>query len=196
MADETQREARHAQAGSGEAFARLYERVSPALETWARVRVRGVVARAVDVEDVVQEVWWRALENFDQFRPDQGEFRGWIFGVANNVVREAMRRKGGSTPPSGRIEIEDLEPVLRAQLTSLTGRARRSESVNRLADFVTALPEDEQRLFVHRGLEGLPITDVASIMGISENAVSKRWVRLREKLAPLSVWQEFEADGP
>ena len=62
MADQTHADAQGARDGSEEAFVRLFERISPALEAWARIRVRGVLARHADAADLVQEVWWRALE--------------------------------------------------------------------------------------------------------------------------------------
>lgn len=193
MSEETRLDAAAARDGSEEAFVRLFDRISPALEAWARVRVRGSALRHVEPSDVVQEVWWRAHRRIAQFDENKANFRSWIFGIAINVLRESMRRRSARGPDElhDRVPIDDLGHELRAQWTSITKKARRSEGVNALADFVGSLEEIEQKLFVHCGLEEMSQADTALLVGLSENAVQKRWARLRERLAEQPRWREF-----
>lgn len=197
MSDLTQDQARQASEGSDEAFARLFERLHPVLAAWATLRLRGPVARTLDPDDLVQEVWWRALERFDTYDPDKGLFRSWLFGIAGNVLREQMRRhmgRPGSTGARRVIELDDLGPVLEASWTSITKGARRSENAERLVAFVQALDADDRTLFIHRGLEGLALADAGKILGITENACNKRWLKIRAQLERSPLWSDFEAD--
>lgn len=197
MSDLTQNEAREAQDGSEEAFVRLFERLYPALEAWAGLRLRGALGSNAEPDDVVQEVWYRALQKFSSFDPDRGSFRSWLMGIASNVVRETVRKPGGIRAAGSlrsSVAFDDVAPQLEAAFTSITTRARREESSNQLLSFALELPEDDRKLFIHRGLEGLPLKDVGMILGLSENAATKRWLKLRERLATLPMWQMIEEE--
>ena len=41
--------------------------------------------------DVVSDVFLVALDRFESFDPDLGGARGWLFGIANNVLRRHWR---------------------------------------------------------------------------------------------------------
>ncbi len=43
------------------------------------------------VDDLVQEVLLRAWRRADTFDPSRGEVRGWLIGIARNVVIDAAR---------------------------------------------------------------------------------------------------------
>ena len=72
-------------------FATLYEPVAPALRAWAELRCRGPLGRAIDADDLVQEVCVEGLAALDRFDPERGAFRPWLFGVATRVGHRASR---------------------------------------------------------------------------------------------------------
>lgn len=197
MSEDTSRHVREAKGGSEAAFAALFERAYPVLEVWARVRITGTLARYVDPDDLIQEVWWTALQRFADFDPDRGHFRAWLIGIASNVLR-TLRRKRAGMKDQGRagqhVDLTDLGDELQQQWTSLTRAARRSENGERLTALVQQFDATDQRIFIHRGLEGLPLRDVGMLLDISENAAKKRWAKLRERLSTLSVWSDLEAE--
>ncbi len=178
-----------AQGGNQESFSRLYEHIAPSLMTWAFLRIRPEQRAHLDPADVVQEVWlraWRQIEEFD----GQGEyFRFWIFRVAKNVLLEGIRRgqkervAGG---PSTRLRQAD---ALMDRGTAISQKVARDEGLARFREEVAALPEEERRLVLHAGLEGMPLAQVADRFGLSEAAVGKRWQRLRAKLSQTSLPQ-------
>ena len=65
---------------------------------------------------------------------------------------------------------------------SITTRAARDEQLRLFLDRVERLDDDDRELVVLRGLEELPLADVATLMGIGEEAATKRWQRLRARL--------------
>ena len=97
---ETLRLVREAKGGDTGSFGALYEKIAPALYTWADLRIRKEFRQHVSPEDVVQEVWCRAWKIFEKFDPDNGSFRYWIFRVAKNVLYEALRvlKDPGTSP--------------------------------------------------------------------------------------------------
>ncbi len=58
----------------------------------------------------------------------------------------------------------------------------RDESLELFSEQVRAMEEDDRKLVVHCGLEGLPYKEVAERLALSADAVAKRWQRLRAKL--------------
>src|SRR4029078_12177519 len=93
--------------GDAKKCAELYERVAPALYTWASLRIRPAMRGAIDPEDVVQGVWCRAWRVFYKFDPEVSGFRMWVFRIAKNVLLEGFRkvsRSGGmAAGPSTRL---------------------------------------------------------------------------------------------
>ena len=84
-----------------------------------------------------------------------------------------------------------LAPALRRlpalEIIYLGGNLFRDEGLAAFRLEVDALPEEERKLVVHCGLEGLPLGEVAERLGISTEAAGKRWQRLRARLAESSL---------
>jgi RNA polymerase sigma-70 factor (ECF subfamily) len=72
------------------AFRELYRRHTPRL---FRVVLRVVGGSEHDAEDVVQESWIRATERLAEFRWEAA-FATWLTGIALNVARGMLRRRG------------------------------------------------------------------------------------------------------
>lgn len=148
----------------------------------------------LDPEDVLQEVCCRAYDAFPTFDRARGSFQNWIFGIANNVLREALRdlarrQRGGGL--MSRSEAQRRLQSLPDSVTSIVRGAIRREEVQRLLDLADALPEEDRRLLLHRGLEGLSHARVAELLGLSEAGVRKRWERLRRELRGRGVSAEL-----
>ena len=181
-----------ARGGDEESFTVLYEHLAPVLYSWADFRLVGRQRRYTDAEDVVQEVWWRALELFDTFEARvAGSFRHWLFAIANRVLLECVRR--GPTVRGGRenAQIDSLPPELRHQVTSIATTLGRSDEVKRLIESINGLDEVDRDLVVYCGLEGLSPKEAAPLLGMSGEAAQKRWYRLRGKLRDQPVWADL-----
>ncbi len=173
-----------ARAGDLASFARLYERIAPAVHTWAELRLRPAMRTRVEPADIVQEVWCRAWSALPKLEPET-PFRPWIFRIAKNVLLEALRLaqgagEGPGTPgPTTRLfALENLPD----DATAISQRVARDEELAAFAALVRSLDEEERALVLHCGLEGLSYREVALRLGISADAVAKRWQRLRARL--------------
>lgn len=190
MGDETDLIVADAQGGSDGAFCSLYERVSPALMAWARLRMRGGLSGVADPDDLMQEIWWSALRSFSTFDRKRASFRTWIFGVATNVYRSFLRASGrrANKPQEQRSDTTTFD--LEARLTSITAKAHRNECVDRIVATVGTLNQEEQQLFIVMGLQGVGPHDAGAILGITPDAARKRWLRLRERSFQGREWEE------
>ena len=174
--------------GDSDSFGRLYEHIVPALLTWAEFRIRPEQRQHVDPSDVVQEVWFRAWRQMESFDPEATPFRFWIFRIAKNVLLEAVRktRRADVAGAGTTAKIQQLGE-LQDTMTAVSMRLSRDEGLAAFRHEVDALPEEERKLVVHCGLEGLPLGEVAERLGISTEAAGKRWQRLRARLAESSL---------
>jgi RNA polymerase sigma factor (sigma-70 family) len=168
---------------------RLYRRVAPSVLAWATLRLTPALRRVLDVEDVVQEVWFRALAGLAGYDPSRASFRTWVFGIANHVVLNGYRllRKNatGATDRDLR-EIPD-------DVTSISRALVRDETLARCVSALAGLAGDERLLLIHCGLEGMPVAEAAGILGISTDAAAKRWQRLRARLRETAPFTDLIA---
>ncbi len=165
-----------------EGFADLYARIAPAVFGWASLHVRGPLRARLDPEDLLQEVTCRAYEAFASYDSERGDFRGWVFGIARNVLQKALRQlaRPEVSPPSG-APTSSLSNVPDTA-TSISQRVARDESLREFVDSVQSWSEADRKLLIHRGLEGLPHDEVARLLGLSAETAAKRWQRLRDRL--------------
>jgi RNA polymerase sigma factor (sigma-70 family) len=191
--DPTRDLARAARRGEDGRFAELYERVAPAVHAWASLRIRPSMRGQVDPEDVVAEVWCRAWQAFPRFDAERASFRPWVFQIAKNVMLEAFRKAQRATPvggagaaagPSTRVFQLANAPDTATQVSR---KMARHEGLQVLLEWAKGLEEDEQKLFVHCGLEGMGYAEVAERMQLEYDTVAKRWQKLRERVERFAV---------
>jgi RNA polymerase sigma factor (sigma-70 family) len=164
-------------------FAALHERAARQLFAWAALHVAPPLRARLPLEDFVQEVWARAFAAFRGYDAAKGSFRGWLLGIAYNVLREQLRglqrRRPAALVPLGS---DDTGEVPRDPATSIVSRAARGERIASMLAAVDALADDERRLVAWRGLEGLPYDEIGRRLGLSAIAVESRWRRLAARL--------------
>ena len=156
-------------------------------------RLRG----KLDPSDVVQDTLARAHEKGGQFRGGtEAERAAWLRQILANELAAAVRRhlaagkRDAGRERSLHAGVEDssarLEALLAADQTSPSERAVRHEDLQRLAEALAALPEDQRRAVELHHLDGLGVGEVARELSRSEAAVGgllRRGVkRLRELL--------------
>jgi len=135
----------------------------------------------VDPEDVLQEVSCRAWRRFDTFDPERGSFLAWSLGIARNVMGEALTRLARGDGVGSQWSTGSWSQVP-DDATRATGKVARDEQLAAFVTWVDELDRDERRLVLYRVLEGWSHAEVAGVLGISEEAASKRWDRFRARL--------------
>lgn len=173
-------------AGSGAPnFEALYADVAPALYAWAELRIRPQMRARLDPQDLVQEVWLRGIRNFARWDANESSFRAWIFKIGKNVMLEAVRalRTENAAMPgwSPTTKMLALDGVPQS-VTSFTQRLAREDAVREFLTQAGELEEQDRMILIHCGLEDETCAEVATKLGLTEDAAIKRWQRLRTKL--------------
>ena len=157
--------------GNREAFDTLVARSREELESHVASRLGGRLRGKLERDDLLQETVARALESIGRFEwQGDGSFRRWLFGIAENVTREAARklRRG-----------PDLEafPDLPGTDSSPSKHVRRSERFERLQEAIRRLSPDHRRVILLVRIEGLTIREVAERMERSVSSVKNLLLR-------------------
>jgi RNA polymerase sigma factor (sigma-70 family) len=142
----------------------------------------------------VQEVWARALAQFEKYDPASTPFRPWIFRIGKNVLLEALRHLRDPAPrawtPGSTTKLSALG-ALPDEVTSFTTQLARDDAIQRFLEVAGALESADRELLVAHGLEGLDLRDVATRLALSNEAVKKRWQRLCTRLREQAVDTRF-----
>jgi RNA polymerase sigma-70 factor, ECF subfamily len=155
-----------ARAGDRGAFGRLYGRYARMVHGIALARLH-----AQDADDVVQEVFVRALQQLRTLREVQA-FGGWVAAIARHVIVDTIRR----APRGG--DVGD-EPSMRAAQHDQF-EARRALAA------IRALPDAYRETMMLRLVEGMTGPEIAARTGLTAGSVRVNLHRgfkmLRERL--------------
>ena len=146
-------------AGDRESLAQLYHRTRAAVYGLAL----SILGSGHDAEDVTQTVFLKVLERRPDLEP--GKERAWLFRVAVNECRSLWRR----------LKLRRTEPLEEA----LAVAAPQEEPVLRQ---VMELKAGEREILYLIYYEGFSTREAASLLGISQTAVTTRLQRARKKL--------------
>ncbi len=125
-------------------------------------------------EDLNQEVWLLAIEQFDRFDDKRGDFRDWLLGIARHRVFRHYRRATVQAV-EGRPDrlSDDLPPP-----ELLEGRER--AEVVRAA--LVCLHDGSRNMLLAKYAEGLSVAEIATRSGRSAKAVESLLSRARRQL--------------
>lgn len=145
-----------------------------------------------ELEDVVHDVFVRALESIERLR-DPGALRAFVFGIAVMVVRIKIQRRSRQRW----LRFMAPEEVPEVAVTSDVGLG---EAVNEVYGVLASLPVDERIAFVLHRVEGLSLEEAAHAADTSFSTFRRRLARgeakffARAKHRPaLESWIEEDA---
>jgi RNA polymerase sigma-70 factor (ECF subfamily) len=148
---------RAAQQGDTEAFGQLYKR-------YARM-VHGILlgrVRHVEVEDLVQEVFLRALPRVRELR-DTSRFGSWLDSIARNLATDYYRRSQARPERPHEASDPDDQP---AKLNVSSNR-----EAAEILDCIRNLPEAYRETLILRLVEGMTGPEIAAKTGLSPGSV-------------------------
>ena len=138
-------------------------------------RVIGRLVRDTsEAEDVLQNTFAGAIASFAKFRGD-ASVATWLAQIATRQVQEHWRRKSRLPVPA-----EDLEAPAPGRLDDQTEARRR---LARLEQHLAAIAPKKRLAFVLHVIDGLPVAEVAAMMGATEVATRSRVMWARRALA-------------
>jgi len=154
--------------GDPAAFTHLVKAHSSALHGYFARRMPAVS------EDLLAETWLQAFAARRTFDPARGSARGWLFGVAHNVLAQHLRRAGRKEPAPGP-DVTDPWQVVDQRLDA----AAMAPALRRA---LAELPADERELLLLISWEQLTPTEAAAVVGIPAGTARSRLHRARGRL--------------
>ena len=115
-----------------------------------------------ELEDLVQETFFRAFRGMDRFRGG-ASFRTWLLSIGSNLLKDRRRqwRK--------RVFVE-LAPEVADAGADPAGVAEAGWAAQRLAEEIGRLPRLQREVFLLRAQQGESYEAIASGLGISEGS--------------------------
>jgi RNA polymerase sigma factor (sigma-70 family) len=167
-----------------------------------RSRLRAFIRRRVpdasDVEDILQEVFYRLVEANRLLMPIE-HVTGWLFRVARNRITDLFRKHEPESFAESTVEgedgemlqIDDLLPSPDAGPEALYVRHALLDEVELALE---ELPDEQRDVFIAHELEGRSFKELSAETGININTLlsRKRYavLHLRERLQ--SIYDDFK----
>ena len=161
MDDETlDRLVTEAKRGDREAFGRIFDAYAAPIHRFIASRVN----RPSDAEDLTQLVFVKALEALPRYESRGIPFGGWLFRLARNAIIDQIRTHKDHLPLLAAVtrETDDAGPEQRAAL---------SEDLDRLAEALKELTDDQREVIELRFFAGLSVLEAAMVMGRQEGTI-------------------------
>ncbi|GJM45587.1 MAG: hypothetical protein DHS20C21_24290 [Gemmatimonadota bacterium] len=189
--------ARRAMHGESEALNGIIERFDPTLTALARHKLRGPMAAVCDPEDLVADVWVRALPRLGDLEPRDGRITPVIMRFLSTTLvnrYNTILQKHVIGKP-GRVDFDAPEDDLSASITQALGRLERDERRNAVHAAISQLAESDRELVFLRAIQQIPNQEVATLLDVSPGALKVRYHRALKKLRALlpgSIFADIE----
>lgn len=141
-----------------------------------RATCRALVRDPALAEELAQEALLVAWQKLPEFRGDAA-FGTWLYGIARNVCRNALRRRRDALTEDGVLDPDDPQ-------ATVLSRMQREERELLLRDAAAAVLSPEEQEAVHlRYVEQLPQEAITDLLGIVEASGARGVLqRCRRKL--------------
>ncbi len=161
--------------GDTDAFRDIVHRYTPVIYSLA---IRLLESRE-EAEDAVQEIFFNAYRSLGSFKIE-ARFYSWLYTVAVNKIRSLLRKKRRhgkilSLDADGAPELPDRREDLQLRVISHTEEERAGKMLSNLKPMYRIA-------FVLRFIEGVPLRDMADILGIPVGTVKAHLHRARKQM--------------
>lgn len=161
-----------AKAGDPQAFARLYDASVERVSRYIYFRV----SDQSDLEDLVSQVFLKAWEKLDSYKPGSSPFIAWLYTIARNLVIDHYRTKRENLPLDDAIHLP-------SDLQMPDEQAQTQFDLEAMRDGLQSLSADQQQALVLKYIIGLPNDSIAKIMNKQEGTVRGLQMRGLQTLA-------------
>jgi RNA polymerase sigma factor (sigma-70 family) len=159
-------------AGDPEGLAEAYDRYASPLYTYCRSLLR----EPADAADAVQDTFVIAASRLAGLR-DRNRLRPWLYAVARNECHRRLRARANQAT-AALDEMPDVTDIS----ADVSGEAEREELRTLLRAAVRGLNTGEQDLIELQLRQGLDVTEIAAMLGVSRNHAHALLSRARDQL--------------
>src|SRR3989442_4436815 len=133
-----------------------------------------------EIEDLVQETFFRAFRRIDGYRGG-ASFRTWVIAIGSNALKDAHRRT--RRRPVVPLEAEEIADERSDPHAELVGR----DLEQRVQSCVQRLPRMQRDVFLLRAQQGMEYNDIAAAL---DTTIGAARVHFHHALKRLKDWLE------
>lgn len=130
-----------------------------------------------DVEDMVQEVFIRALKRLTTFN-ERSNPKTWLFSIARNIAIDEMRKQKKEKEKQQRL----VRSFDRIHVQSPEEAVRADETNNEIYGAIQTLKQNYRDVLILKGIKELSVKETADILQWSENKVNVTYHRALKAL--------------
>jgi len=170
-----------------EAFGKIYQHYKPHLEKFFSARL----GKNPKLEDLVSEVFKKALAGIDSFRWQGISLSAWLYKISRNVLIDFFRENGRKTE----IDIETISPPPSLEPGPEQWYLKDAQE-NLLHELLEELPEREREIIYLKFFEGRTNKSIAAEMNLSETNVGTIVYRTIRKLRAKILQDRTSSNHP
>ena len=174
--------------GDQEAFGELVRKYQGKMYSLAY----GMVGNHADADDLAQEIFLKTYRNIKKFR-FKSSFYTWLYRIATNTIISRRKKLRGDSHLELKPQVLDIEgsPYLSTRLGGEKGdRAMSNKEMKKdIYRAIETLSDKHKEVVVMHDIEGIPHSEIAKILSISQGTVRSRLHYARERLQKeLAEW--------
>ena len=163
-----------------EVFTRLFDEYAPSLRGYLAGRAGVHVA-----DDLVAETFVIALRRRASYDPERAPVRGWLYGIATNLLRSHRRQEVRGFELTARAAAEDRPTESHDAVVA--GQVDAAARLRTIAAELAALSEEDRDVLLLTSWAGLEPAEVAEAIGVPASTVRSRLHRVRHRLQDLLI---------
>jgi RNA polymerase sigma-70 factor, ECF subfamily len=125
--------------------------------------LKGAGAPDHDLEDLVQETFFRAFRRLASYRGG-ASFRTWVMTIGSNALKDAWRKRKRRPV----IPLEDRDVI--DTRSDPHGESQAAELEDRFAEAITRLTRLQRDVFLMRAQQGIPYEEIATALDTTSGA--------------------------
>jgi RNA polymerase sigma-70 factor (ECF subfamily) len=160
-----------AKAGSRDALSVVYERVSPRLLTYIRLRMGRDLRSRLESRDILQAALIKSFQKIGNFRgTETRSLMAWLARIAEREISDSVDHLHRQRRDAAREEALDDQAPLPAITRSALSRILLDEQAQHLEDAMDRLSGEHRDVILMRKFEELSFAEIAQRTGRSEDA--------------------------
>ncbi len=162
---EEKRLVREVQAGSQEAFGRLYDIYIDSIFRFVYLKV----SSKEDAQDLTSQAFLKLWEGLSGKTTRIKNFRAFLYQIARNLVIDHWRQKGGEVVGK-KADVAEMA-IIEDESQNLEEKLKLASDVTQVKKALNKVKGDYKDVIIWHYLDELPIAEIAHILGKSRGAV-------------------------
>ena len=135
-----------------------------------------------DAEEITQDTFLQVYKKLSTLK-DPYKFAGWLYGIANRLCIDWIRKKNLATQSLEDTPVEDIEKASYTHHVSEQSETAISEHRREIVKkLLSKLPESERTVMTLHYLGEMTVKEISRFLGVSVSAIHNRLYRARKRL--------------